>query len=186
MWKRRRSVCGTPEGLRRGAICAERARPDTRCVVGSVCLVCQRTRIVHQGRARPSAMPRLSALQQAGVVSEDAVQKLGVKGIHSAEDLLFFTCSNYQDVVSRTGISADELECIVKCVTRELGSLPQCARSCSISSLRGGRACRCTHSMPQRTSAHSDGFACLAVRCLMIGKQTVSSLSQEASSSMGY
>jgi hypothetical protein len=74
-------------------------------------------------------MPRLSALQQAGVLSEDAVQKLGGKGIHSAEDLLFFTCSNYQDVVSRTGIPADDLERIMKCVTRELGSLPRCARS---------------------------------------------------------
>lgn len=69
----------------------------------------------------------MSAMVAEGVVSEMAVQQLGAKSIHSAEDLLFFTCSNFHDVASRTGISVDELERIVKGVSRKLGSLPQCA-----------------------------------------------------------
>ena len=89
----------------------------------------------------------MSAMVAEGVVSEMAVQQLGAKSIHSAEDLLFFTCSNFHDVASRTGISVDELERIVKGVSRKLGSLPQCARSLTLAASRAGRrACPCPHS----------------------------------------
>ncbi len=89
----------------------------------------------------------MSALVAEGIVSEDAVQQLGAKNIHSAEDLLFFTCSNFHDVSLRTGISADELERIVKGVSRKLGSLPQCARSFTLAASRTGRrGCPCPHS----------------------------------------
>jgi hypothetical protein len=42
-------------------------------------------------------MPRLRALVGKGVISEAAVNKLGAKSIHSAEDLLFFTCTNFAE-----------------------------------------------------------------------------------------
>ena len=42
-------------------------------------------------------MPRLRGLVNKGVVSEDAVKKLGSMNIHSAEDLLVFTSFSFTE-----------------------------------------------------------------------------------------
>jgi hypothetical protein len=76
-------------------------------------------------------MPRLKAFVSKGILSEAAVRALGAKNIHSVEDLLFLTCSNFNDVVARTGLPESELQEIVRRLLRELGSIPQCASEVS-------------------------------------------------------